>query len=388
MNGPTVAVVGAGVGGLAAAIALRAKGIEVEIYEAAPGPQTSGTALGIASNATKVLQSLGVDLASDAVCCVLETFELRTARGSLIRALPGAAITDELGHPFVSIHRNELIRTLRQAAADTPIHYGAELVDVEIEARGVRAVFADGTEERASALVGADGVGSAVRSVLVGEQAAREHGYVLWLATVPFTHPRMVPGWTGHYWGRGQRFGLIDIGGGMAYWWATKNMPAAQARGWNGDKAEILSVFDGWAPEVVEVIERTPMNAILSVSAQDRPVLKRWGRGPVTLLGDAAHPMLTSRSQGASSAVEDGHVLAETIARFPDVVEALRIYEDRRQYRTEMLVRSSRRLSRLEQAQNPIICAARNLGMRFAPKRSLTRHTTRPMRFDLGWSEG
>ena len=367
MNARTVAVVGAGIGGLTAAVALRAKGIDVEIYEAAPAPQDIGTALGIASNATKVLRALGIDLTTDACCRALEHFELRTARGALIRALPGAAITAELGHPFVSIHRNELIRTLRNAAADTPIHYGAEVVDVGIERCGARATCVDGTDVRAGVLIGADGFRSAVRSMVAGEQAPSEYGYVCWLATVRFSHPRMVPGYTGHYWGRGQRFGLIDIGGGIAYWWATKNMPSAQARDWNGDKTDILSVFDGWAPEVVEAIERTPADAIISVPVQDRPFLKQWGRGPITLLGDAAHPMLTSRSQGASSAVEDGYVLAEAISRIPDPVKALRAYEDRRRNRAGMLVRSSRRLSRVEQAQNPVACAARNLGLRCAP---------------------
>jgi 2-polyprenyl-6-methoxyphenol hydroxylase-like FAD-dependent oxidoreductase len=386
MNAPTVAVVGAGIGGLTAAVALRAKGIDVEIYEAAPEPRATGTALGLASNATKVLRSLGIDLTTDACCRALEHFEFRTARGALIRALPGAAISAELGHPFVSIHRNELIRTLRTAAADTPIHYGAEVVDVGVDRNGVRAAFVDGTDVRAGVLIGADGIRSVVRSVVAGEQAPSEYGYVLWLATVPFTHPRMVPGYTGHYWGRGQRFGLIDIGGGMAYWWGTKNMPAARARDWNGDKADILAAFDGWAPEVVEAIERTPVDAILSVPAQDRPFLKQWGRGPITLLGDAAHPMLTSRSQGGSSAVEDGYVLAEAIARVPDAVDALRAYEDRRRNRAAMLVRSSRRLNRMEQAQNPLACAARNLGVRCVPMRSLTRNTVRPMRFDLGWT--
>ncbi|MGH3675577.1 MAG: FAD-dependent monooxygenase [Mycobacterium sp.] len=386
MNAPTVAVIGAGIGGLTAAIALRAKGIDVEIYEAAPEPRATGTALGIASNATKVLRSLGIDLTTDASCRALEHFELRTARGELIRKLPGAAITAELGHPFVSIHRNELIRTLRNAAGDVPIHYGAEVVGVGIELCGARAICANGADVRAGVLIGADGFGSTVRSRVAGEQPPSEYGYVCWLATVRFSHPHMVPGYTGHYWGRGQRFGLIDIGGGMAYWWGTKNLPAAQARDWDGGKADILAAFEGWAPEVVEVIERTPADAIMSVPGQDRRFLKHWGRGPVTLLGDAAHPMLTSRSQGASSAVEDGYVLAEALARIPDAVEALRAYEDRRRRRARMLVRSSRRLNKLEQVQNPVACAARNLGLRYVPMRSFTRQTTRPMRFDLGWS--
>ena len=133
MNTPAAVVIGAGVGGLTAAVALRAKGIDVEIYEAATETRDTGSALGIASNATKVLRSLGIDLTTDTCCSVLVDFELRTARGSLIRALPGAAITATLGDPFVSIHRNELIRALRDAVADSPIHYGAEVVDVGIE---------------------------------------------------------------------------------------------------------------------------------------------------------------------------------------------------------------------------------------------------------------
>src|ERR1700757_4380011 len=153
MNAPTVAVIGAGIGGLTAAVALRAKGMDVEIYEAAPEPRATGTALGIASNATKVLRSLGVDLTTDASCRALEHFELRTARGALIRKLPGAAITAELGHPFVSIHRNELIRTLRDAAGDVAIHYGAEVVGVGIEQCGARAVCVYGADVRAGVLI-------------------------------------------------------------------------------------------------------------------------------------------------------------------------------------------------------------------------------------------
>ena len=234
-------------------------------------------------------------------------------------------------------------------------------------------------------LIGADGIRSTVRSKIVGATPPTDCGYVFWLATVTFTHPRVVTGYAGHYWGSGQRFGLIDIGGGRVYWWGSKNMPVAQARSWRGGKAEMLAAFDEWAPEVVDVIERTPDHAIVTVPAQDRPFLKQWGSGPVSLLGDAAHPMQTSLGQGASSAVEDGYVLAEAIARVSDPVAALRRYEDLRRARARMLVRNSRRYSRLEQVQNPVVRAARDLGVRCAPTWFLKRHNSRPMRFDLAW---
>jgi 2-polyprenyl-6-methoxyphenol hydroxylase-like FAD-dependent oxidoreductase len=386
MNAPRVVIVGAGIGGLTAGIALHAKGIDVEIYEAGAHQRPTGTALGLASNAIKVLRALGIDLAVGECGQALECFELRTAGGRLIRSLPVRAITAELGDPIVSIHRNDVMRTLQKAAGDLSVRYGAEVVDFEIGNAGVNVTCADGRTTHADVLIGADGIRSIVRAKLSGELQPTEYGYVCWLATTPFSHPRMVRGYCGHYWGRGQRFGLIDIGGGTAYWWGTKNMPAARAREWRGRKAEILVAFADWAPEVTAAIARTPAHKISSVPAQDRPFLDRWGSGPVSLIGDAAHPMLTSIGQGAGSAIEDGYVLAETLASVPDPVAALRRYETLRHDRTGTLVRNSRRLSRLEQVEDPVVQAVRNLGVRCVPTRILKRRIIRPMQFDLGVS--
>jgi 2-polyprenyl-6-methoxyphenol hydroxylase-like FAD-dependent oxidoreductase len=245
MNTPKVVIVGAGIGGLTAAIALRARGIDVEIYEARAQQRPTGTALGLASNATKVLRALGIDLATGDCGRALEYFELRTAGGKLIRSLPVRAMIAELGSPVVSIHRNDLMQTLQTAAGDLSVRYGAEVISLEIGDAGVRVTCADGRMTYADLLIGADGIRSIVRTKLSGELQPTEYGYVCWLATTPFSHPWMVRGYCGHYWGRGQRFGLIDIGGGKAYWWGTKNMAAAQAREWRGGKSEILTAFDG-----------------------------------------------------------------------------------------------------------------------------------------------
>lgn len=382
MSTPRVLIAGAGIGGVTAAIALRAKGMHVKLYEAASEP-AGGTGLGLGSNATKVLRALGIDLLREGCGCAVEHLEFLTKRGKLMRALPIQASTAELGNPVICIHRGDLMRVLMNAAADTPIRFGTPIADFETTDLGVIAICADGRTESADVLIGADGIQSTIRTKIAGLAPPTDCGYVFWLATVPFTHPRVRPGYAGHYWGQGQRFGLMDIGGRQVYWFGSRNIPVPQTRSRRIGKTEILAAFEGWAPEITEVIEQTPEETIVTVPAQDRPFLEQWGRGPVSLLGDAAHPMQTSLAQGASSAVEDAYVLAEALARIPDPVAALRRYEDLRRERARMLVRRSRRYSRLEQVQNPVIRSARDLTVRYVPTGILTRQTIAPMRFDL-----
>jgi 2-polyprenyl-6-methoxyphenol hydroxylase-like FAD-dependent oxidoreductase len=382
-----VIVVGAGVGGLTTAIALRMRGFEVEVFEAAPRSRTSGGGLGIASNATKVLSALGIDLAKAGVGRVCAQFQLRAACGRPIRELPIRSISAELGSPVVNVRRRDLVALLRDSLADAPIHYGVEVVRYDRVADGVSITCADGRTQAGHVLVGADGIRSAVRAQSVGPEPINEYGYVCWIATVPFEHPRLPPGGAAHYWGNGQRFGLIDIGDGHAYWWGTKNASPHDTRLWTGAKEEILRCFDGWADEVRQVISLTPEADIVSVPAQDRTFLESWGDGPVTLVGDAAHPMLTSLSQGAGSAIEDGYTLAHHLSRHlateGDVVTGLRRYEEARRDRARWLVSASRRLSRLEQLENPIAAGLRNLAIRHAPMPVVRRQNIAPMRFAL-----
>lgn len=376
-------VAGAGVGGLTTAIALRARGAEVEVFEAAPESRTSGGGLGIACNATKVLTALGIDLPSEGLGRVCERFTLRTARGRHMRDLPIASIAAELGSPVVNVRRADLVTLLREKAKDTPIHYGAEVVGYERGRDGVSIACADGRTATGDLLVGADGIRSAVRARVTGRAPVNEYGYVCWIATVPFEHPALPPGGAAHYWGRGQRFGLIDIGGGHVYWWGTKNLPAGQAQRWAGTKRDVLRCYEGWASEVREVIAATPDADIVSVPAQDRTFADRWGDGPVTLVGDAAHPMLTSLSQGAGSAIEDGYTLAHHLAHANGVVAGLRGYERARRERTRWLVTASRRLSRTEQLAHPVAVGLRDLVIRYAPASVVRKQNITPMRFTL-----
>ncbi|MET1076114.1 MAG: FAD-dependent monooxygenase [Umezawaea sp.] len=361
-------VVGAGIGGLVTAVALRRVGIEVEVYERAREPRTSGTGLSIMSNAVAALRGHDIELALEERGRTIESFHLNTSDGRRIRAVPVKSIGDRLGAPSVCVHRADLQRALLDAAGDCPITTGATATRYTADGDGVRVDFADGRVAWGDVLIGADGFHSAVRGQLAGPETPRDAGYLCWLATIPFRHEALPDGRVAHYWGRGSRFGLVDIGHGRVYWWGT-----ATVREWDGGKEQVLRAYDGWADEVRAAVEATPADAIVGLAARDRPFLRKWGDGPVTLLGDAAHPMLTSFGQGAGMAVEDGVVLARRLADTADPQLALRRYEDERRARTRQMVRASRALSRFEQAGPPGARLVRDTSFRWMPERLLRR---------------
>ncbi|WP_101257097.1 FAD-dependent oxidoreductase [Streptomyces barkulensis] len=375
-------VVGAGIGGLAAAACLRRVGMDVEVYERARELRPAGGALSFMTNAVVALRTLGIDLRLEENAEILEELHFLTARGRVIRTLRFKEICDRLGAPSFGVTRTLLQRLLLEQAGDCPVVLGAAATGFTPDGDGVRVHFEDGREARGDVLIGADGFGSAVRRQIAGPETPRETGYLCWVATPEFTHPRVTKQYGAHYWGRGRRFGLANIGGGRVYWWGTKNMPAERARDWDGDKDEIVRAYAGWADEVRAAVAATPFEQITAFPARDRPFLESWGRGPVTLLGDAAHPMMTSLGQGACMAVEDAVVLAHHLAREPGSPQrALRAYEAERRPRTRRIVEGAHALSGLEQTESPLRLMGRNLFFRLAPSSVLDKQNAEYLDF-------
>lgn len=361
-------IVGGGIGGLATAATLRKVGLEVEVWERARELRAAGTALSFMCNAVAALHTLGIHIEDELAARgrIFERLDFRTRKGRLIRTVDFTEFARRQDAPSFAVHRADLQATLLGAAgSDLRIELGAVATGFRITDVGVQVDFTDGRQATGDLLIGADGFNSAIRRQLIGTEEVRDGGYICWLATVPFEHPKFVPGFAAHYWGAGERFGLADIGNGRAYWWGTKNTAPGQSAGADV-KAEVERVFSGWAPEVLEVIRRTPAESIVTVRAQDRPFRDTWGKGPVTLLGDAAHPMLVSLGQGAAMAVEDAAVLAQQVAAHPDVEQGLRGYEAARIPRTRIMVDASYALSQVEQLEGPVKHRMRALYFKFA----------------------
>ena len=283
-----------------------------------------------------------------------------TARSSLGRGFGCRELPADLLEGAFAVHRADLQTALADAAGGVLL--GVEVTAVEQEGDSVLARGADGTEERADLLVGADGINSRVRASFI-DTAVRYAGYVSWRGISPVT---IKAGSFTESWGAGERFGLVDIGG-RTYWFATKNAPAGGSDEARGRKAEVMRRFAGWHDPIAQVIEASDEAAILrnDVHYLDSP--RVWSNRRVVLLGDAAHATTPGVGQGAAMAIEDAVVLSDRLPLEGDPAGTLAEYEAIRRPRAEGALKMSRRADRLAQLSNPVGRRLRNGAVRLIP---------------------
>lgn len=359
-------VVGGGIGGLSTALALRRIGGDVVVFERADELREIGAGISLWANAMKALRKMGV---ADAVRAVGRPLrpkgELRSWSGEVYYEIPADAMEERFEDATVALHRADLQKTLLEELGEDVVRLGAEFKGFEQDG-GVVARFADGREEWGDLLIGADGLYSAVRAQLLGGGPPRYAGYTAWRGVTELEDS--VPGVAAfEAWGRGERFGLVKLGRGRFYWYATKNAPERDAK--VGRKAELLTRFGAWHEPIPSVIRATEEDSIHRDGVYYREPSRRWSAGHATLLGDAVHPMTPDLGQGACQAIEDAVVLASCLKEEGDVEAALRLYEARRAERVAYVVRQSRRLGRIGQLENPLACRLRDAVLKAIPQR-------------------
>jgi 2-polyprenyl-6-methoxyphenol hydroxylase-like FAD-dependent oxidoreductase len=364
---PEAIVVGAGIGGLAVGVALRRAGWRVRVFERSAAPRELGFALNLAPNAIAALRALGVAAEVEADGHRTGLVEIRTADDRVLKRIDVAAAVGAV--PSIVALRQTVHGALLRATPPGDLTAGAAGEDLTVDGDRATLVLAGGGREAADLLVGADGIGSTIRRRLHPEEPPpRPSGLAAIRGVVRGTADRL-----------GDLSGVLHLGPGLeaaatrasadaVYWFVSvplSRVPAAAA-----DPALARARFLEPLPASFRaIVDPTAPGDVRVDRLADRDPLAAGGRGPVTLVGDAAHPMLPQTGQGAAQALEDAVALGEALAAGGSITAALRRYEAMRAVRTAALVRRGRRIAASMASESAVIDWLRRTGIRALPAR-------------------
>jgi salicylate hydroxylase/6-hydroxynicotinate 3-monooxygenase len=354
-----VAIVGAGMGGLATAATLRLVGIDVTVYEQATQFARIGAGIQVGCNAMKVLRRLGLEPMLRGQSFYPRSWNNRDWRTGDIKfdMIFGESAEEKYGAPYLLAHRGDLHAALASAVPAECIRLGHRLVGLDETGDGVRLAFANGATAVADAVIGADGVHSTVRDILFGTSAVNFTGRIAYRTTYPaaLLGEHKIGDCT-KWWGEDRHIVIYYVKPDRSEVYLVTSQPEPEFRieSWSakGDVTELRKAFAGFDREVEQVLAACP--DVHKWAIVDRDSLARWQDGKVTLLGDACHPMTPYMAQGAAMAIEDAAVLSrclDGVAR-EEVADAFRRFEATRKERTARVQETSRKNIWLKEKTN------------------------------------
>lgn len=362
-----IAIIGGGIGGLCAAIALQQKGFDAQVYEKAPQLKALGAGISLSANAVLALRQISLDKEMIEAGHVLRHMRILDENGKHIAHTNLEPVEREFGAVNFSIHRAVLHEILMEHLTPGSLHLDKALNRFQQDEKSVHCTFEDGTKVKAGAMIAFDGIHSAVRKQLMPDLKIRYAGYTCWRAIIDY-----VPeGWKDHQatetWGRNGRFGIVPIGNGKLYWFATANAPEQDERMQSFRVRELIEHFRNFHAPVGEILCHTQDEQLIWNDIVDLRPIDTYAFDRVALAGDAAHATTPNMGQGACMAIEDAIVLANLLEKH-EVKEAFSRYEKQRMKRTHSIVNSSYQLGKVAQWENKVLTKVRNTAFRLIPE--------------------
>jgi salicylate hydroxylase/6-hydroxynicotinate 3-monooxygenase len=356
---PTIAIIGAGMGGLTLAAALHRRGFAARIFEQAPRFTRLGAGIQMSPNAMRVLRGIGLEPRIRARAFQPRSWTNRDwDTGMLTNELPlGKQAEAKYGAPYLLMHRGDLHEALVSAVPPDLIALDKKLVDLDWRGAGVTLRFADGGSAQADAVVAADGIHSRVRELWLGTERANYTGRVAYRTTFPAALLQGFPiDECCKWWGPDRHIVIYFVTASRdeVYFVTSVPEPEFTIESWSatGDLARLRAAFEGFHEQVQRVVGACP--AVHKWAIVDRDPLPRWGDGRMVLLGDAGHPMTQYMAQGAATAMEDAVLLCRAIEAAPhDLPAAFRRYEAVRRQRTARIQGTSQQNTWMRQATDP-----------------------------------
>jgi 6-hydroxynicotinate 3-monooxygenase len=342
---PSIAIVGAGIGGMATASLLKRAGHDVQVYEQARRFGRVGAGIQMTPNAVKILRRLGVE---ERLRQVAYRSEVRLSRewdsGEITSELRlGEEVEKKFGAPFLYLHRAELLAAIEFTVPPEIVHFDMRLVGLDRNAQQLTLTFANGSRVRADAVIGADGVHSVVREILLGPEKPRFTGRVAYRSLFPVSRlgDSQVSALHTKWWGPDRHVVIYYVTAARDQIYFVTSVPESAEwmtrESWSakGDVEELRKAYSGFHPEVRAVLNACP--DVYKWALLERDPLPRWCEDSVALLGDACHPMTPYMAQGAASALEDAAVLARCLERRDSLQQAFELYEETRKPRASAI---------------------------------------------------
>lgn len=365
-----IAVIGAGIGGLATAIALQQQGHEVHVFEATESLRPVGAGLWLAPNGQEVLQRLQPALLAQALEQGFVTREalIMPHKGQVLTRLEAEPLQRRYGHvPTLAIHRAALHQILQAELTPGTVRCGHRFSAFEAKADRVQIYFEKGEAVSADLLIAADGLYSPVRRQLFGDLPLRYSGQTCWRGLSPGLMPEEWRHRSAEIWGpaAGLRVGFSPLADQRIYFYITALAEA-------GDRSEIthaalLRLLKDFPAEVQDMVTQTPVDQIMRHDLYDLPPLKSYHRGRVVLMGDAAHATTPNLGQGANQALESAWVLSHCLQQIPDVAQALVRYEQLRIPKATQVVQRSWQINQMVNLSQPWLQHCRNFVVKHLP---------------------
>jgi 2-polyprenyl-6-methoxyphenol hydroxylase-like FAD-dependent oxidoreductase len=354
-------VVGAGIAGLTVAVALHRLGIRAKVVERRPALPRGGGAILLWSNALNAFSLLGLSDAVTAIGTVIDRTEFRSWSGEVLSSLPIGDLSRKAGAPSLVVHRETLLDLLAAAVGDESILFGRRCTAIVDQGSEVLVTLDDGESLVTPLLVGADGIESTVRRAIVGDDEPRSTDHRAWGGSAPIRQDALALGVSSVTHGHGARIWFAPCRNGEVAWIAMaserllERSPSTQGR-----RDRVARLFAEAHDPIPAIIDGTPEARMFETPIRYRPASEVWGRGRITLLGDAAHACTPDLAQAACQAIEDAATLARCLADAGDVEPALRRYEARRTGRTRRVVNLSRIALAQGAEENPLLCWLRD----------------------------
>ncbi len=361
MQSVDIAIIGGGIAGLSAAIACQAVDRDAHVFEAAPAFQPLGTSLSLWPNAMACLAEWGLDANVSKDGAPIKSVAWRKTDGSAYLDVEMHDHYQAAGHQGYCVRRSDLHRRLAAAIPNDRLSTDHHLSKFDDDGNGVTLHFSNGNTVRANHVIAADGVWSRLRAGLLNDGTPQPAGYGAWLGLSSAPALAKAPFEGTEYFGHNGRMGVFETGQNTRYWFFIHNAVGASEAATLTDPSEVLALIQDWPAQFQKLVAATPNGTVSKVGFFDRPVARRWGKGCITIIGDAIHPMLPNLGQGACQAIEDAHALGNALKTGKSGPDITRWIEAKRYKRVRKMQKTSRQVGQLAQTENAVTRAVRGL---------------------------